>query len=81
MAPSANGNATNGTVAANIIRGVKVLDPTHALDVLKTEYEERDGLSAQSLIDSKKNGGLTYNDFLVLPGYIGTRPSHSYTLV
>lgn len=73
MSPATNGDAINGFAAATVIRGVKVLDPTHALDVLKTEYEERDGLSAQSLIDSKKNGGLTYNDFLVLPGYIGTR--------
>lgn len=73
MSPATNGDA-NGLVAANLIRGVKVLDASHALDVLQTDYEERDGLSAQSLIDSKKNGGLTYNDFLVLPGYIGTRP-------
>lgn len=73
MSPATNGDA-NGLVAANLIRGVKVLDASHALDVLKNDYEERDGLSAQSLIDSKKNGGLTYNDFLVLPGYIGTRP-------
>lgn len=72
MSPATNGDA-NGLVAANLIRGVKVLDTSHALDVLKNDYEERDGLSAQSLIDSKKNGGLTYNDFLVLPGYIGTR--------
>lgn len=73
MSPATNGDA-NGLIAANLIPGAKVLDASHALDVLKTDYEERDGLSAQSLIDSKKNGGLTYNDFLVLPGYIGTRP-------
>jgi len=79
MAPHANGDTIDGPAAVSIIRGVKVLDHTHAFDVLKTEYEERDGLSAQSLIDSKKNGGLTYNDFLVLPGYIGTRSSYSYT--
>lgn len=47
-----------------------VLDHTKALEVL-AEYEERDGLDIKSLIDSKKHGGLTYNDFLVLPGYIG----------
>jgi IMP dehydrogenase len=81
MAPSANGDATNGTVAATIIRGVKVLDHTHAVDVLKTEYTQRDGLSAQDLIDSKIHGGLTYNDFLVLPGHIGTIPSNNYALV
>ena len=43
-----------------------------ALDVLKKEYTDRDGLSAHQLIDSTRYGGLTYNDFLVLPGYIGT---------
>ena len=35
-----------------------------------TKYEHPDGLSMNELIDSRKNGGLTYNDFLVLPGYI-----------
>lgn len=50
-----------------------VKTPLHhskALEVLK-EYEERDGLDIKSLLDSKRHGGLTYNDFLVLPGYIG----------
>jgi IMP dehydrogenase len=47
-----------------------LLDHTKAMDVLK-EYETRDGLDIESLLDSKKHGGLTYNDFLVLPGYIG----------
>ncbi|KAK8240223.1 inosine-5'-monophosphate dehydrogenase IMD2 [Phyllosticta capitalensis] len=56
-------SATNGTA--------KVLDHTTALEVLKNEYSERDGLDIHTLIDSKLNGGLTYNDFLVLPGYIG----------
>jgi IMP dehydrogenase len=49
------------------------LDYSHALDVLKTEYVSRDGLDAKALLDSSRNGGLTYNDFLVLPGYIGMR--------
>ncbi|KAH6639256.1 IMP dehydrogenase/GMP reductase [Boeremia exigua] len=47
------------------------LDFTKALEVLKNEYQERDGIDVKTLIDSKKNGGLTYNDFLMLPGYIG----------
>ncbi|KAK8227748.1 inosine-5'-monophosphate dehydrogenase IMD2 [Phyllosticta paracitricarpa] len=51
----------------------KALDHTTALEVLKNDYGERDGLDIHTLIDSKLNGGLTYNDFLVLPGYIGTR--------
>ena len=29
-----------------------------------------DGVSAAQLFDSKTNGGLTYNDFLLLPGFI-----------
>ncbi|KAK8166660.1 inosine-5'-monophosphate dehydrogenase IMD2 [Phyllosticta citrichinensis] len=49
----------------------KALDHTTALEVLKNDYAERDGLDIHTLIDSKRNGGLTYNDFLVLPGYIG----------
>lgn len=72
MSPIANGDVHDGPVAPGITRGVKVLDHTHALDVLKTEYNERDGLDVHTLIDSRENGGLTYNDFLVLPGYIGT---------
>ncbi|KAK9454437.1 IMP dehydrogenase/GMP reductase [Dipodascopsis uninucleata] len=37
---------------------------------LLEEYKERDGLSVQDLMNSKVNGGLTYNDFLLLPGKI-----------
>lgn len=48
----------------------QTLDHKKALEVLK-QYEERDGLNVTDLLDSKKHGGLTYNDFLVLPGYIG----------
>ena len=44
-------------------------DPASALDHLKT-YEKLDGLSLHELMDSRKNGGLTYNDALVLPGHI-----------
>lgn len=35
------------------------------------EYEERDGLGIKDLMNARVHGGLTYNDFLVLPGYIG----------
>jgi hypothetical protein len=45
------------------------LDPSTALEHLKT-YAHSDGLSVTELIDSRKNGGLTYNDFLMLPGKI-----------
>ncbi|KAH6900314.1 IMP dehydrogenase/GMP reductase [Thelonectria olida] len=48
----------------------KVLDHTTALDVLN-EYKSKDGLDLHELMDTSKHGGLTYNDFLLLPGYIG----------
>nr|POE63038.1 inosine-5'-monophosphate dehydrogenase [Quercus suber] len=45
-------------------------DANQALALLKT-YRSKDGISAQELLDETKTGGLTYNDFLMLPGYIG----------
>lgn len=33
-------------------------------------YKQLDGLSLAQLLDSQLHGGLTYNDFLVLPGHI-----------
>ncbi|KAI9228986.1 MAG: inosine-5'-monophosphate dehydrogenase [Piptocephalis tieghemiana] len=45
------------------------LDPLTALKVLDEEGKF-DGLSAAELQDNKVNGGTTYNDFLILPGYI-----------
>lgn len=62
--------ATNGSA--------KVLDHTTALAVLG-EYKSRDGLDRQELMDTTKHGGLTYNDFLILPGYIGF-PASQVTL-
>ncbi|KAK7757950.1 inosine-5'-monophosphate dehydrogenase [Diatrype stigma] len=59
---------TNGP--GNVNGTSKFLDAQSALEVLK-EYESRDGLSIDDLMDTKLHGGLTYNDFLVLPGYIG----------
>lgn len=61
---------TNGNAAPPSAFFGETMDHKNALEVLK-QYEDRDGLSIQDLIDSKKHGGLTYNDFLVLPGYIG----------
>jgi len=60
--PAPNGSAANGTA--------QVLDWQTAEEVLK-EYETRDGLSIRDLMNAKVHGGLTYNDFLLLPGYIG----------
>ena len=47
------------------------LPASEALNFLKT-YAESDGLSVEQLMDSRANGtgGLTYNDFLLLPGHI-----------
>ena len=45
------------------------LDPSTALEHLKS-YTRSDGLSVSELMDSQVHGGLTYNDFLVLPGKI-----------
>ncbi|EDR09420.1 uncharacterized protein LACBIDRAFT_173457 [Laccaria bicolor S238N-H82] len=49
--------------------GNNYLDPKSALEHLKT-YSRSDGLSVAELIDSRVHGGLTYNDFLLLPGKI-----------
>ncbi|PWN51995.1 putative inosine 5`-monophosphate dehydrogenase [Violaceomyces palustris] len=56
--------AANGTI----------LDPSQALEHLKT-YETGDGLAMSELINSRQHGGLTYNDFLVLPGFIDFQAS------
>ena len=56
---------------SQLISGRRILDHTKALEVLRDEYLSADGLDAKTLLDSRINGGLTYNDFLVLPGYIG----------
>lgn len=72
--PPANMTLTNGDASASSVprlRGEPRLDYTKALEVLETEYPERDGLDVYTLLDSTKNGALTYNDFLALPGYIG----------
>lgn len=45
------------------------LDPSTALEQLKT-YQHSDGLDVAELMNSKVHGGLTYNDFLMLPGKI-----------
>ena len=65
--PISNGDAMTNTAT-------DALDYTKALEILQKEYPERDGIDVKTLIDSKRNGGLTYNDFLMLPGYIGTLP-------
>ncbi|KAI0598473.1 IMP dehydrogenase [Biscogniauxia sp. FL1348] len=60
--------ATNGTFPVN--GTAKFLDYRGAVEAL-AEYQSRDGLGIEDLVDTKLHGGLTYNDFLILPGYIG----------
>ena len=67
--PLTNGDAAS---AAKLLPGKEVVDFSKALEVLEKEYPTRDGLDAKTLLDSQRNGGLTYNDFLILPGYIGS---------
>ena len=67
--PLTNGDATTSSLPLR--PGKEVLDHTRALDILEVEYSEKDGLDAKTLLDSAKHGALTYNDFLILPGYIG----------
>ena len=65
---------TNGDVASDsssLPPGQDILPHDSALAILSKEYPQRDGLDAKTLLDSAQNGGLTYNDFLILPGYIG----------
>ena len=68
--PILNGDAS-GLGAPLLAAGQPVMDYTMALELLEQDYESRDGLSVYDLVDSKSHGALTYNDFLVLPGYIG----------
>lgn len=46
-----------------------LLDASKATEYLK-DYKSKDGLDIKSLIDSSNFGGLTYNDFLILPNLI-----------
>jgi len=68
---------TNGDAMADNAAGA--LDFSKALEILENEYPQKDGIDVKTLIDSAKNGGLTYNDFLMLPGYIGF-PASDVTL-
>lgn len=66
--PILNGDVSGSS--ARLLQSQPPMDFTKALEVLDLEYS-RDGLSVDELLDSKKHGALTYNDFLILPGYIG----------
>jgi IMP dehydrogenase len=77
--PIVNGDASRGDASAETLltQGKKLADFTQALKML--QEEPKDGLDVHTLIDSARNGGLTYNDFLMLPGYIGF-PANVVTL-
>ena len=66
--PQVNGDSSRTT--AHLLPGKEVLDFSTALKVVQ-DYPSRDGVKVETLLDSNVNGGLTYNDFLILPGYIG----------
>lgn len=60
----------NGDIPGPAMKA-EIQDYTKALEVLQKEYTTSDGLDIDTLLDSDKHGALTYNDFLILPGYIG----------
>jgi hypothetical protein len=70
MAQMANG--TKQCDGVPLLRGKTLLGYDQAQKVLQTGYNHRDGVDVETLLDSKTHGALAYNDFLVLPGYIGT---------
>jgi len=62
-----NGHAADGELG---FANGETSDPLKALEILK-RYQAKDGISVHDLMDETKMGGLTYNDFLLLPGHIG----------
>ncbi|RAH75177.1 putative IMP dehydrogenase [Aspergillus aculeatinus CBS 121060] len=68
----------NGDIPGPAMKA-EIQDYTKALEVLQKEYTTSDGLDIDTLLDSDKHGALTYNDFLILPGYIGF-PASDVTL-
>ena len=67
--PLTNGDGATST--SHLLNQEQILDHAKAIEYLKANDTNHDGLDADTLLDSRVNGGLTYNDFLVLPGYIG----------
>ena len=65
--PSAQINGDSSASAP--ARSSSVAKASDAMALLK-EYTRGDGLALNELMDSRRNGGLTYNDFLMLPGHI-----------
>lgn len=65
-------------LTTELISFAMTYDASKATSYLK-DYPKKDGLSIKELIDSTNFGGLTYNDFLILPGLI-TFPSTNVSL-
>ena len=76
--PIVNGDSLQGE-APLLAKGGKVEDYAQALEILENDYKQKDGLDVYQLLDSANNGGLTYNDFLMLPGYIGRHNHYLWT--
>ncbi len=75
---------TNGDVkspAVPLLSDLTILDYTKAEEVLQTSFRTKDGVDIETLLDPTRNGALTYNDFLVLPGHIGTAAAFRTALV
>ncbi|KAJ3211048.1 inosine-5'-monophosphate dehydrogenase [Dinochytrium kinnereticum] len=68
MAPSVNFPAAPAASAAET-----QAERDARLIALLDQPAPSDGLSAEELFDEQLSGGLTYNDFLILPGYIDFR--------
>lgn len=62
-------NGDSSSTSAPPARSAELASAANAMDLLK-EYSRGDGLALHELMDSRRNGGLTYNDFLMLPGHI-----------
>lgn len=65
--PVTNGKATNSELGFSESTED---DFSQAMELLK-KYKSKDGIAVHDLMDETKMGGLTYNDFLLLPGHIG----------
>ena len=69
MSPVALPNGNHASTSTLPPRVKATIPASEAMATLES-YANGDGLSVSDLMDSKRNGGLTYNDFLILPGHI-----------
>ncbi|KAI8927905.1 IMP dehydrogenase/GMP reductase [Entophlyctis helioformis] len=70
-AANANANANAGQKRPAEDDAVTLPDPKTSKKLAELlAVPTKDGLGAAELLDSQVSGGLTYNDFLILPGFI-----------